>query len=93
MLKKITMMPDASSMFAIFFLGAPILLLIMFLPSVLELKKPRDAGPRLMMDNFSVVLQLLNVAPLVNIEEGPQLEAKLAPAIAGVLSFLPKLDA
>ncbi len=84
------MMPDVS---LVFVLGAPILLLIMLLPSVLELKKPRDAGPRFIMDNFSGISQLINMAPLVNIEEGPQIEAKLASSIAGVLSFLPKLDA
>jgi hypothetical protein len=91
--QKTSMISDMSSVFALFILSAPLLLLIMLLPYVLELKKPRDAGPRFIMDNFSGLPQLTNMAPLVDIEEGPQIEAKLGPSILGVLSFLPKLDA
>lgn len=87
-------MPDASSVFALFALSAPIFLFLMFLPSIVELKKPQDAGPRLIMDRtLKVALPIVDMGPLVNIEGGPQIDLNLTPAISVFLSFLPKLDA
>jgi hypothetical protein len=88
------MILDLSSVFAIVVLGTPILLLIMFLPTVLELKKPRDAGPRLIMGNIlGVATQVVQIPLLINIEEDHEYNATLIPAIGSILNFLPKLDA
>jgi hypothetical protein len=88
------MILDLSSVFAVVVLGTPILLFIMFLPTVLELKKPRDAGPRLIMgDILGVATQVVQVPLIMNIEEDHEYNAVLIPAIGSILSFLPKLEA
>ena len=88
------MILDLSSVFAVVVLGMPILLFIMFLPTVLELKKPRDAGPRLIMgDILGVATQVVQIPLLINIEEDREYSAVLIPAIGSILNFLPKLDA
>ena len=88
------MILDLSSVFAIVVLGTPILLFIMFLPTVLELKKPRDAGPRLIMGNIlGVATQVVQIPLIINIEEDHEYNAVLIPAIGSILNFLPKLDA
>lgn len=88
------MMLDASQVFALFVLGAPVFLFLMFLPAVVELKKPQDAGPRLIAEStFNVAPPTVNLGSLVNIEGGTQIDLNLTPALSGFLSFLPKLDA
>jgi hypothetical protein len=88
------MILDLSSVFAVVVLGTPILLFIMFLPTVFELKRPRDAGPRLIMgDIFGVATRVVQIPLIMNIEEDREYNAVLIPAIGSILSFLPKLDA
>lgn len=88
------MIADLSAVSAILLLGTPILLLVMLLPSVIELKRPRDAGPRLITDTISALaFQMMRVTPLVNIEEDQAFDARLVQPISSILSFLPKLDA
>jgi hypothetical protein len=66
----------------------------MLLSTVLELKKSRDAGPRLIMGNIlGVATQVVQVPLLINIEEDHEYNAVLIPAIGSILNFLPKLDA
>lgn len=88
------MMPDASPLFALFVLGAPVFLFLMFLPAVVELKKPQDAGPRLITEStLNVAFPTVDLGSLVNIESGTQIDLTLTTALSGFLSFLPKLDA
>jgi hypothetical protein len=52
-------------------LVAPILLFVMFLPSFHELKKPKDAGPRLLPKTISASRMLIldSNSRIANIEE------------------------
>ncbi len=45
------MIADAISFLAV--LGVPAFLLVMLAPALLEWKRPRDAGPRVMLDDVS----------------------------------------
>jgi hypothetical protein len=56
---------------AMLLLGVPLFLFFTLLPSFFELKKPKDAGPRLILADSTKILPLLNVGnvPLIDIEE------------------------
>jgi hypothetical protein len=41
------MVPNLNSVITILLLGTPALILIVFLPAIIELKKPKDGGPRM----------------------------------------------
>lgn len=88
------MIVDAYSIFTVVMLGAPFLLIIMLLPTLLELKKPKDAGPRLIMPNASLPIspQEIKVNRIVNIEEKCQFDIKLLPLVSRALNVLPDLE-
>jgi len=44
-------------------------ILLLFLPALIELRKPKDSGPRLIMDNFARIRIGAFTIGLVNIEE------------------------
>ena len=74
-------------------LGTPILILIMLLPVLVELKKPKDAGPRMIMDNISEVpIQIMRVIPLANIEGEQNFDSALIQALAKIIGVLPSLE-
>ena len=88
------MISDLSPVFSMLVLGTPVLLLVMFLPTLLELWKPRDAGPRLMMDIANrVSVQVLPIAHLENIEENQGFVVNPAQCLVRILHVLPSLDA
>jgi hypothetical protein len=88
------MIPDLSSASVIVVLVMPVLLLIMLLPTVLELKKPRDSGPRLIVGNFlGTFLQAAPLPLIINIEENQEFDVKIARPISLVFGFLQNLDA
>jgi hypothetical protein len=75
-------------------LGTPSLLFVMLLPALLELRKPKDAGPRLIMLD---TVQALPAQPakntyLANLEEQYDLDNKLKPFVYAILSILPVLE-
>ncbi len=88
-------MISLSSVLALAVLGTPVLLLFMLLPTFVELRKPRDAGPRLIMPELarSVVAPVLGVRLLPDIEVGCELDFLLVPFVSDVLGVLPSLDA
>lgn len=57
-------------------------MLIMLLPAILELKKPLDAGPRLIIDNFAQLTATRFRIGLMNLEDesdsGSQLKINLS---------------
>ncbi len=88
------MVLDLFSLTILLVLGLPVFLLIMLLPTVLELKKPKDAGPRLIMADISGVTTFVWHAPhLVNIEVEEKSDFRMLPAIGKLLMVLPNLDA
>ena len=75
------------SLFAIAFS----VILLMFLPAFLELKRPLDAGPRWIIDNFSRALSCINLS-IVNIEDSPQAYTQSVGKV-DFLEFMPNLEA
>jgi len=75
--------------FIVLFLGVSSFILIMLLPAFLELKKPRDAGPRTIMNNIILIPQL----PVIMEDEKIVLDQALRQKIASIIAFLPNLEA
>jgi hypothetical protein len=72
----------------------PMLILLMFLPAFIELKKPKDRGPRLITTGISEVnLFMANFSPLANIENEQRYDGSLNQTIAKVIAVLPSLEA
>ena len=86
----------ASSLLAAAVLVTPALLCIMFLPTLLELKKPRDSGPRLILPHpIALTLdQSIEVMLLPDLEPDlKELEMhSMKPFLGGVLGVLPSLE-
>jgi len=75
--------------------GVSTFILIMLLPAFFELKRPKDAGPRRMMDNIVALhqLQLGQITSLINVEEESGLDQAVIKKITDIISFLPNLEA
>jgi hypothetical protein len=87
------MIPNLTLIIALLILGTPILILIMFLPAILELRKPKDGGPRMIMDGvLEVRMQLAGAVPLVNIEEEKRFDSSLLRPLAKIIEALPSLE-
>jgi hypothetical protein len=87
------MIPNLTSIIAILILGIPILILIMLLPALLELKKPKDGGPRMILDNISEVqIQIMRMIPIVSIEDEQKFDSALIRPLAKIIEVLPSLE-
>lgn len=77
--------------FITLFFGVVMFILVMFLPALLELRKPRDAGPRRIEGN---VVSSKYQVQLASIERPEENEADLAliKRIVNILSVLPNLE-
>ena len=72
------------------FLGLVTALCLMFIPSLIELRHPQDAGPRLILENFVVLPALASIQPAVLVDlEG---EAHLIMTRERFLHFLTNLE-
>jgi len=72
------------------FLGIVAALFLMFMPALMELKRPKDAGPRLILENFVTLPAHAPTPPPVLIDiEG---EAQIIMTYERFLSFLPNLE-
>ncbi len=88
------MIADFSSLIVISSVGAPVLVLLMFLPTLVELRKPADAGPRLIFPVYSAVLSQKSIITSIgNVEENNDLDFLLIPLLAKVVGILPNLEA
>ena len=66
---------------------------LLFLPAIIELKKPRDAGPRLITDSFMQMrLSALKMA-LFDIEEELKFDSQLLSKLGNFVGLLPNLEA
>lgn len=75
--------------FIVLFLGVSTFILIMLLPAFLELKKPRDAGPRTIMNNIILIPQF----SVIMEDEKIVLDQALRQKVASIIAFLPNLEA
>jgi len=75
--------------------GVSVLVFIMLLPALLELKRPRDSGPRTIMDDAPIIqhLKTRRMIPLESIEEEKfRLDQTILKKIADVIAVLPTLE-
>jgi hypothetical protein len=84
--------PTPTTVFMLFF-GVLVFLLIMLLPALLELKRPSDAGPRVITENASAILPPIRKKILiVDVEEEQRFDQALVTKISQILAFLPNLE-
>ena len=87
------MIPNLTLIIIILVGVAPTLILIMFLPALFELKKPKDAGPRAIVGSIPEVKMLaMHVIPIANIEKDQKFDVPLIQTIAKIIEFLPRLE-
>jgi hypothetical protein len=85
--------PNLNSMITILVLGMPVLILILFLPAIVELKKPKDSGPRMITDRIPTARPATgSIFHLTNIEEEQRMENMLL-RLSKIIDFLPNLEA
>lgn len=86
------MIPNLTSALILALIGAPALILVMFLPAFLELRRPRDKGPRMIMNDPHATVTPFNVVTLVNIEEEQRFDQSLLQRLVKVIEVLPCLE-
>ena len=78
------------------FFGILFSILIMLLPALIELKRPKDAGPRIILHDPYIVNALKReiFLQLMNIEkEKTKLNQTIAKEIISIVAFLPNIEA
>ena len=82
------------SIIALAALGTPVLLLVMLMPAILELRKPKDEGPRLIMFEVSQVppAHAVKANALLDLEGHHELDITLKPFVNVILGNLPVLE-
>ena len=87
------MIPNLTSIIIILIVATPILILIMFLPAFLELKKPKDGGPRMIMGSIPEVnTRTVHVIHIANIEKEQKFDVSLIQTMAKIIEILPNLE-
>ena len=87
------MIPNLTSMITILIVATPVLILILFLPAIIELKKPKDRGPRMIMAGVpEVTLSSIHVIPIANMEYEQKFDSSLIQTMAKIIAVLPSLE-
>ncbi|MEM2994730.1 MAG: hypothetical protein QXI91_01765 [Candidatus Bathyarchaeia archaeon] len=85
------MIPNSIPTFIWLTIGILTFLFIMLLPALIELKKPKDAGPRIIMD-YTFDIQPKNVW-IIDMEEEQRFNQTSAEKLVDIISFLPNIEA
>jgi len=87
------MVPNpTSTTFFLLVLGILAFIIIMLLPALVEWKKPKDAGPRRIMGHmFFAQTEIGDM--MTDAEEEHVFDKMLVDRIAGIIAFLPNLEA
>jgi hypothetical protein len=68
------------------------IIILFFLPAIIELKRPKDAGPRIISDNpAKITLSMLKI-PIIDIEERQKLNYQSAIRNAAFLYNIPNIE-
>ena len=68
------------------------IVILFFLPAIVELRRPKDAGPRIIEDNpAKITLGMLKI-PIVDIEEGQRLSYQSIIKNAAFLYNFPNIE-
>jgi hypothetical protein len=78
--------------FVMMVFGAIIFILIMFVPALLELKKPKDAGPRKIMDEDCESELGKQLVSLGRMEEEVKPDQVIIRKLADIIGVLPNLE-
>jgi len=78
--------------FIMLMLGVSTFIFIMLLPALLELKRPKDAGPRIIVDDAHFTQLKIRSMPIVNVEEEQRFDQVLVKKIADIIAVLPNLE-
>jgi len=78
--------------FIMLILGVSTFIFIMLLPALLELKRPKDAGPRMIADDANFTQPKIRNMPIVDVEEEQGFDRILIKRIADVIAVLPNLE-
>ena len=71
----------------------PALVLLTFLPAFIELKKPKDKGPRMITAKIPEAnVSIRHFIPLANIEDEQKFDSSLIQAMAKTIAVLPSLE-
>jgi hypothetical protein len=73
-------------------LGVSTFIFIMLLPALLELKRPKDAGPRMIADDATFTQPKITDISIVNVEEEQRFDQILIKRIADAIAVLPNLE-
>jgi len=66
--------------------------MLFFLPAIIELRNPKDGGPRMLVDNpAKITLGMLKI-PIVDLEESEKLTSEPALINAVCLYAIPNLE-
>lgn len=84
--------PNPTTFFALI-VGILAFIFIMLLPALVETKKPKDAGPRIIVENFSLIPEVKGKPLLPNIEDEHKFDQTIIQKVAETLRFLHNLEA
>jgi hypothetical protein len=84
--------PNPTIFFALI-VGILAFIFIMLLPALVETKKPKDAGPRIIVENFSLIPEVKGKPLLPNIEDEHKFDQTIIQKVAETLRFLHNLEA
>jgi len=88
------MLPNLNLMLTILALGTPAIILVSFLPAIVELKKPKDPGPRMITETFPYAKPSLGYFyRLHDVEAEQNLPRPGFQRLALIMGFLPNLEA
>ncbi len=74
--------------------GVPALILVMFLPALVELLSPRDRGPRMIIENpYEGAANSLIFGAVSNIEEESWIDLAILSRLVRAIEVLPCLEA
>jgi hypothetical protein len=86
------MIPNLTSIIIIL-VATPVLLLITFLPAFIELKNPKDDGPRVISVKTENSVHLAQFMSLANIEDEQTFNGSMKQKLASIIAVLPSLEA
>jgi hypothetical protein len=75
--------------------GTPMLIFALLLPTIIELKKPKDKGPRAIMAEFpesQTQTLWFSRLSMIGVEEEHNFDRSVIQSIAGIIEVLPSLE-
>ncbi|MGD0994359.1 MAG: hypothetical protein ABR909_02410 [Candidatus Bathyarchaeia archaeon] len=86
------MIQDQNSLIATLIATIAMIIVLFFLPALIELKKPKDAGPRLIDDNIPKIRIGTLKVPITDIEEEQKFTYQSTTKTADFLYTIPNLE-